>query len=764
MTTTEYEHNVILSSVDYNVVGTRPVRHDGADKVTGRALYGADFDTAGLLHGKVLRSPHAHAHIRSIDTSAAEALDGVFAVVTFNDFPNVADATLDLGEEVTTLHDLQANILARHKALYKGHAIAAVAANNPHTAEEAVKRIKVDYEVLPPVMTAPEGMADDAPILHESLRTSELGTTIADKQTNVADHFQHVKGDIAKGFADADVVVDREFNTVTVHQGYIEPHAASALWNNDGRLHIWCSTQGAFPARDATAEALRMPVSQVRVTPMEIGGGFGGKIPVYLEPVAALLSKKSGRPVKVVMSRADVFEASGPTCGSNMKIKVGAKNDGSITAMQAYLAYEAGAFKGSPVGAGAMCVFAAYDVENATIDGYDVVVNKPKTAAYRAPGAPNAAFAAEQVVDELALKLGMDPLDLRLKNASTEGTRRPDGTVFPRIGCVEVLEAMKNHPHYSAPLGENQGRGVAVGYWFNVGFESSVNIAVNADGTITLVEGSTDIGGSRASIAMQAAEVLGIPAESVRPSVVDTDSVGFTAVTGGSRTTYATGWAAYDAALDVKSQMIARAATIWDVDADSIELKDGVFQSTADPELNMSFKDLAGQLGGTGGPVIGRASRNAGGMGVGGGSFAGNIVDVEVDPDTGKTAVLRFTVVQDAGKAIHPSYVEGQMQGGSVQGIGWALNEEYYMTEDGAMANSTLLDYRMPTSLDLPMIDTVIVEVPSDHPFGVRGVGEANIVPPTPAIANAIHDAIGLRMDRLPMSPVAIMEETWKQK
>ena len=764
MTTTEYEHNVILSSVDYNVVGTRPVRHDGADKVTGRALYGADFDTAGLLHGKVLRSPHAHAHIRSIDTSAAEALDGVFAVVTFNDFPNVADATLDLGEEVTTLHDLQANILARHKALYKGHAIAAVAANNPHTAEEAVKRIKVDYEVLPPVMTAPEGMAADAPILHESLRTSELGTTIADKKTNVADHFQHVKGDIAKGFADADVVVEREFNTVTVHQGYIEPHAASALWNNDGRLHIWCSTQGAFPARDATAEALRMPVSQVRVTPMEIGGGFGGKIPVYLEPVAALLSKKSGRPVKVVMSRSDVFEASGPTCGSNMKIKVGAKNDGSITAMQAYLAYEAGAFKGSPVGAGAMCVFAAYDVENATIDGYDVVVNKPKTAAYRAPGAPNAAFAAEQVVDELALKLGIDPLDLRLKNASTEGTRRPDGTVFPRIGCVEVLEAMKNHPHYSAPLGENQGRGVAVGYWFNVGFESSVNIAVNADGTITLVEGSTDIGGSRASIAMQAAEVLGIPAESVRPSVVDTDSVGFTAVTGGSRTTYATGWATYDAALDVKSQMIARAATIWDVDADSIELKDGVFQSTADPELNMSFKDLAGQLGGTGGPVIGRASRNAGGMGVGGGSFAGNIVDVEVDPDTGKTAVLRFTVVQDAGKAIHPSYVEGQMQGGSVQGIGWALNEEYYMTEDGAMANSTLLDYRMPTSLDLPMIDTVIVEVPSDHPFGVRGVGEANIVPPTPAIANAIHDAIGLRMDRLPMSPVAIMEETWKQK
>ncbi len=763
MTTTEYESNVILSSVEYNVVGTRPVRHDGADKVTGRALYGADFDTAGLLHGKVLRSPHAHANIVSIDTSKAEALAGVLAVVTFADFPQVSDAAVDFGEEVTTVHDLQSNILARHKVLYKGHAVAAVAATNAHIAEEAVKLIEVEYEVLPSVMTVQDAMADGAPILHESMRTSELGTTIDDKLTNVADHFQHVKGDIEKGFADADVVVEREFNTVTVHQGYIEPHAASAVWNPDGRLHIWCSTQGAFPARDATAEVLRLPVSQVRVTPMEIGGGFGGKIPIYLEPVAAMLSRKSGRAVKLVMSRADVFEASGPTCGCNMNVKVGAKNDGTITAMQAYLAFEAGAYAGSPVGAGAMCVFAAYDVENAVVDGYDVVVNKPKTAAYRAPGAPNAAFAAEQVVDEVAQAIGMDPIEFRLKNASTEGTRRPDGTVFPRIGCVEVLEAMREHPHYSAPLGENEGRGIAIGYWFNVGFESAVNIAVNGDGTITLVEGSTDIGGSRASIAMQAAEVLGISAESVRPSVVDTDSVGFTAVTGGSRTTYATGWAAYDAAQDVKAKMIARAATIWDVDPDSVELKDGVFQSSSDPELNMSFKDLAGQLAGTGGPIVGTASRNAGGMGVGGGSFAGNIVDVKVDPQTGKTDVTRFTCVQDAGKAIHPSYVEGQMQGGSVQGIGWALNEEYYMNDDGIMANSTLLDYRMPTSLDLPMIDTVIVEVPSDHPFGVRGVGEANIVPPTPAIANAIQNATGIRMDRLPMSPVAIMEESWKQ-
>ena len=757
MTTTDYERNLVLSNVDYSVVGTRPIRPDGTDKVTGRALYGADFDTSGLLHGKVLRSPHAHAKIKSIDTSKAEALQGVLAVITGKDMPHDAD------ESDTTKYSRD-NMLAGDKVLYKGHAVAAVAAANPHVAEEALALIDVDYEVLKPVLTAPEGMKDGAPILLEGLRTEELGE-MTDKVSNVAQHFQHIKGDIDKGFAEADVVVEREYNTVTVHQGYIEPQNATALWNNDGRLHIWCSTQGAFSARDALAGILGLPVSQIRVTPMEIGGGFGGKIPVYLEPIAALLSKKTGHAVKAVMSRADVFEATGPTSGSNMKIKIGAKNDGTITALQAYLAFEAGGYPGSPVGAGAICIFAPYDVENAQIDGYDVVVNKPKSAPYRAPGAPNAAFAGEQAMDEMAQKLGMDPIDFRLKNAAKEGTRRPDGPAFPRIGCVEVLEAMKNHPHYSAPLGPNQGRGVAIGYWFNIGFESSVNINVNADGTVSLIEGSTDIGGTRASIAMQAAEVLGIPMEDVRPTVVDTDSIGFTAVTGGSRTTYATGWAAYEAAQDVARQMVERAATIWDVDADGIELKDGVFQSKADPELKMTFKELAGQLPGTGGTVVGRANLNAGALGAGGGSFAGNIVDVEVDPDTGKTIVTRMTAIQDAGKAIHPSYVEGQMQGGSVQGIGWALNEEYYMREDGSMANSTLLDYRMPTSLDLPMIDTVIVEVASpDHPYGVRGVGEANIVPPTPAIANAVQNATGTRMANLPINPVAIMEASWKKK
>jgi CO/xanthine dehydrogenase Mo-binding subunit len=747
-----------MSTQLFRVVGTRPVRHDGADKVTGRALYGADFQMAGLLQGAVLRSPHAHARIKSIDTSKAKALEGVKAVVTAADLPQVPDRIVDLGEGETPLSYIRGNVLASGKVLYKGHAVAGVAAINAHIAEEAAALIEVDYEVLPSVLTAPEAMQEGAPLLHDDLKMKEFGQPTG-RVSNIADHFRHTMGDVSKGFADATLIIEREFDTATVHQGYIEPHNATVLWNNDGRVHVWCSTQGSFVVRDTTACILDLPVSRVRVTPMEIGGGFGGKIPVYLEPIAAILSKLTGKPVKLVMSRKDVFEGSGPTPGSHIRVKIGVNAEGKITAGDATLAYEAGAYPGAMVGPGAMCVFAAYDVANATVDGYDVVVNKPSTAAYRAPGAPNAAFATECVLDEIAEKLGMDPLDLRLKNAAKEGTRRVDGPKFKKIGCVEVIEAMKASEHYNSKLeGPNRGRGVAIGYWFNVGLPSSCNISVNADGTVNLVEGSTDIGGSRTSIAMQAAEVLGIAAEAVRPTVVDTDSIGFTAVTGGSRTTFATGWAAYEAAQDVMRQMKERAAKIWEKPVADVKAEAGVFSSNGS---SLTFQELAGKLGSTGGPVIGQGAVNPKGAG---GSFSGVIVDVEVDPETGKTTILRFTSIQDAGKAIHPSYVEGQMQGGSVQGIGWALNEEYYMSDKGSMMNSSLLDYRMPTSLDLPMIETIIVEVPNPaHPFGVRGVGEANIVPPTPAIANAIYHAAGVRMRRLPMNPPAVMQAIWSK-
>jgi CO/xanthine dehydrogenase Mo-binding subunit len=392
------------------------------------------------------------------------------------------------------------------------------------------------------------------------------------------------------------------------------------------------------------------------------------------------------------------------------------------------------------------------------IDGYDVVVNKPATSAYRAPGATNAAFATETVVDEICGQLKIDPLDFRIHNGAHQGTRRADGPVFPRIGMIETVQAAKKHPHYTSVLtGRNRGRGVASGFWFNIGLKSSATASVNADGTVNLVEGSTDIGGTRTSLAMQLAEVLGIRAEDVHPVVGDTETIGYTDVTGGSRVTFASGWAAYEAAQDIQRQMITRAAQLWEVKPEDVTYEAGVIQCRTDPAKRFTFQELADKLHATGGTIVGRASVDPPGCG---GAFATHIVDVEVDPETGKVTILRYTAVQDAGKAIHPSYVEGQIQGGVVQGIGWALNEEYCYNDKGIMTNASYLDYRMPTCLDLPMIDPVIVEVPNPgHPYGVRGVGEVPIIPPPAAIANAIHRAVGVRMRELPMSPGRVVKE-----
>jgi xanthine dehydrogenase molybdenum-binding subunit len=757
----------ITSTQEYAVIGTRPIRPDGTDKVIGRAQYGADIRLTGLLYGKVLRSPHAHARILSIDASQALALPGVKAVVTAAEFPLPSGKVTDLGEgAMINPRFMSNNCMARDKVLYKGHAVAAVAASSPHIAEEALALIKVEYEVLPPVLSAQEAMREDAPILHERLmplanpNIRPGGLRDDDDNgpsTNVANHFVFEVGDVAQGFREADVIVEREYRTASVHQGYIEPHSATAYWAKDGSLTIWCSSQGHFAMREQTARTVGIPVSKVKVVPMEIGGGFGAKTLIYLEPVAALLSKKTGQPVKLAMSRTEVFMGTGPTSGTSIWLKMGAKKDGRITAAEGRLIYEAGAFPGSPVNPGSQCMLAPYDIANARVEGYDVVVNKPKSAAYRAPGAPAAAFAAESLIDELCEKLGMDPLEFRLLNGAKEGTRRVTGMRLPRIGYLETLEAAKAHPHYHAPLeGPNRGRGVAGGYWHNNTGPASATVVVNSDGTVSLIEGSVDIGGSRAAAAMHVAEVLGLAYDEVKPTVGDTDSIGFTSTTGGSSATFKTGWACYEAAGDVKRQMIERAAKIWEVDPTDVVYEQWVLTYSKNPELRMTFKELARRLNGTGGPVTGRANVAPRGAGPG---FAVHIVDVEVDPETGKTEILRYTALQDAGKAIHPSYVEGQIQGGAVQGIGWALNEEYVYNSEGQMVNSSFLDYRMPTSLDLPMIDTVIVEVENPgHPFGLRGVGEVSIVPPLAAIANAIYRATGVRMPQLPMSPSKVAQ------
>ena len=734
------------------VVGTRPSRPDGVDKVTGRATYGADFTMAGQLVGKILRSPHAHARIVSIDTRKARALPGVKAIVIGTDFPDQASEELAGGEGASNIRDIALNCMARDKVLYQGHAVAAVAAISSSIADAALALIDVKYEVLPHVTDVEAAMAPDAPLLDETRFTTGLETK-PDKPSNIASRMQLKRGDLAGGFASADVIVEGRYITPAVHQGYIEPHACVASFGADGQCQVWASSQGQFMIRAYCAKILNIEASDIRVTPAEIGGGFGGKTTVYIEPVALALSKQAGAPVKIVMTRDEVFRATGPTSGAVMEVKLGAKSDGTIVAADVLLKYQAGAFPGSPVGAGAMTALACYDIPNFLITGFDVVNNTPKVAAYRAPGAPISAFAVESAVDELAQKLGMDPLALRLKNAVHDGDKAAYGPTFKNIGYVETLEAIANHPHYKAPLGPNQGRGIAVGFWFNVGGESTAAVNIVEDGSAVVISGNPDIGGSRASMAMMAAEVLGLPVEHVRPIVADTASIGFSMLTGGSRTTFATGMAVTQAAQKVVEDLKRRAAEIWDVAVDKVEWVNGsaVCLDAAKAKPDLTLAAIAGQSAKTGGPIGATIALNAQGAGPG---FGVHVCDVEVDPETGHVSVVRYTAAQDVGKAIHPSYVEGQVQGGAVQGIGWALNEEYVFDGKGAMENPGFLDYRMPVASDLPMIDAVLVEVANPrHPFGAKGVGEVPIVPPLAAVGNAVSRAIGIRMHDLPLSP-----------
>jgi xanthine dehydrogenase molybdenum-binding subunit len=741
------------SNRTFRVIGTRPIRHDGVDKVTGRAKYGADYAFPGMLHGKVLRSPHAHAIIKSIKLDKALALPGVKAIITSADLPELPDKIDASGEIPTNMSHVSSNVLARGKVLYDGHAIAAVAATSGHIADEALRLIEVDYEILPPVMKVEDAMKPGAAILLPNLRNAETG----DRQTNVAMHMQLPRGDVKEGFKKADYVAEREFKTAMVHQGYIEPHNAVGIYNADGRGTIYCSTQGSFNVRSLTAALLGMPEGNIKVVPAEIGGGFGGKLVVYLEPLALLLSKKTGCPVKLVMTRGEVLRATGPTSGSTIRCKMGATKDGKLVAAEIWMAFEAGAFPGSPVGAGAMTIIAPYDIPNFVIDAYDVVVNRPKTAAYRAPGATNAAMASETVIDELAEKCGIDPCEFRLMNGAKEGTASPAGPAFPRIGYLETIQAIKNSPHYKSKLdGPNRGRGVASGFWFNIGWQSSAVVNLHSDGTASLVIGSVDVGGTRAAQAMIVAEILGIDVNDVRPLVADTDAIGYNDVTGGSRTAVTTGAAVFEASSDIVRQLKERAAKTWEKKPEEIVFENGVLSVPGDKEKSMTVKQVAARLARTGGPLTASASVNLGTVGP---SFSATCVDVEVDPDTGKVQILRATVAQDVGKALHPSYVEGQMQGGTAQGIGWALNEEYFYDGKGTLRNSGLLDYRMPTCLDLPLIETCIVEVPAPgHPIGSRGVGEVSIVPPPAAVANAIYHATGVRMGELPMSPPRLLK------
>ena len=731
---------------DFRFVGTRPDRPDGLDKVTGRARFGADMTAPGMLHGVVIRSPHAHARIVRIDTSRAEAAPGVKAVVTRADFAEgLAGETWNVLE----------NVMAGEKALYDGHAVCALAATSLLEAKDAAKLVEIEYEVLPHVTDVDKAMQADAPVIRDGASDRSVPSGM---HPNVVRYHESGHGDVDAGFAEADLVVENSFCTEATHQGYIEPHACLGHIGADGKGELWCCTQGHWNVQKTCAALLGSETSQLRVTASEIGGGFGGKTTVFIEPVALALSRKANRPVKMVMPRADVFRATGPTASTSMDVKIGMTKDGTITAAQGVFRLQGGAFPGAPMEFTAMCAFAPYSLKNVHQSAYDVMTNRPKQAAYRAPGSPMAAFAVESIIDELCRRLDLDPIEVRLKNAAREGSKASYGPRFQRIGLVETLEAARAHPHYSAPLKPGQGRGVSCGFWFNHGGETSVTLALSEDGTVQIAVGTPDIGGSRASMALMAAEELGIPYEDIRCTVADTASLGYNEISHGSRVTYASGLAVIKAARDARKKLCERAAASWGIDPEAVYWEDGCAVPSG-PNAGdfepMPIKKITANMGATGGPIAGHYEATPEGAGV---SFATHIVDAEVDTETGQTAIVRYTVVQDAGKAIHPTYVEGQFQGGAAQGIGWALNEEYIYGEDGRLQNPGFLDYRIPVASDLPMIDTVIVEVPNPgHPYGVRGVGETSICPPLAAIANAVSAAAGVRLRELPMSPPRIL-------
>lgn len=738
--------------------GTRPVRPDGVPKVTGAARYGADYAPPGMIFGKVLRSPHPHARILSIDTTKARALPGVLAVVTGADFPDVPFRYTGPDRlERNAGHEAR-NVMAREKVLYHGHALAAVAAKDEATAAAALRLIDVRYEVLPFAVTIDAAMAEDATPLFDDMLTRNV-TPAPTKPSNVARRWEGTLGDPEAGFRAAEVIVEASFDNDAVHQGYIEPHACVADYGADGQAHLWTSSQGHFQMRDMTAAYTGIPAGRIRVTPAEIGGGFGGKTKVYLEPVAMMLSKKAGRPVRLVMTRDEVFRATGPGSDTKSRIRLGATKDGRIVAAEMELWYNAGAFPGSPFVNGCLCGFAPYAIPNQRAVGWDIVSNRAMTAAYRAPGAPQASFAVESTLDILARRLGLDPIDLRLKNAIRIGDPMLGDRRMTHEGFSVMLERLKAHPAYGRPLGPNQGRGVAAGFWHNAGGDSGATVFVNTDGTVTVATGSPDIGGSRASMAIMAADTFGVAYEDVRSEVHDTASVPYTHVTGGSRVTFATGRAVVSASRKVIEQLKARAAAIWGVEAEAVEWRQGAAHPSSSNVGRfepLTLKELAARASATGGHFGASHAENMTGHAPG---FSAMFCDVEVDPETGRTTILNFVAAQDAGRAIHPGYVEGQIQGAVVQGIGWALNEGYVFGADGILQNAGWLDYRMPVASDLPMIEPVIVEVPNpNHPFGVKGVAEAGMVAALAAVGNAVAAATGRRMTSLPISPPKLLE------
>ena len=739
---------------DYAVVGKRLPRIDAGERVTGRAIFAADLVRPGMVVGRIKRSVHAHARIRQIDTSRARALKGVLAVVTATDFPEVRPGTLiPFGETGADAWVSAVIVLARERVLWRGQPVAAVAAVDAHVAAEALDLIAVDYEPLPALLSIDAAMAADAPVIHPDLKPKGFDGGLAPVR-NAGSRTLVERGDVAAGLAssaatgEASVVVD------TAHQGYIEPHACVAEADPQGNVTIWASTQGGFQTEIQTSVILGLPQSKLKVVPMEVGGGFGGKITVHVEPIAARLAQISGRPVKVVMSREEMLAGgSGPAAAAQIRVKVGADGAGKLTAIDGHYLFDTGGIPGTPTTLLMQASANCYQWPAVRLEGLDIVTNKPRTEAYRGPGGIQAAFAVEQAIDELAIRLDMDPLELRRRNASVTGSAMPIGTPFPSLGLTTILDRVAAHPCWTEPLAPGRlprGRGLALGYWRGTSMTSAAHVTMSGDGKPMVTMGSVDISGTRTAMAQVAAEEFQLAIDDVAVVMGDTKSVGYSDAAAGSRVGRTMAAAVSEACRDALGQLRRRAAEKLQAAEGDLAYAAGVFRVAGSGSASINlFELMRATL--TDGAIIGRGVSTKLPFGV---EIGAQVADVEVDPETGQVTVLRYTAFQDVGRALNPVAVEGQIEGSVVQGIGWALTEGFDYAPDGRMRNASLLDYRMPTALDVPPIEVVLIEVPVPGvPYGVRGVGEMPIVPPGAALANAIRRAVGVRVGHMPMTP-----------
>jgi xanthine dehydrogenase molybdenum-binding subunit len=739
------------------VIGKRLARVDAGERVTGRAIYPADFTRPGMVYGRIKRSTEPHARIVSIDVSRALALKGVLATVTADDFEDVPfGTTFPFGETGHDLWYVSLINMARDKVFWIGQPVAAVAAVDPHTAAAALELIEITYEPLPVVMDIRSALADDAPILHPHLVPKGFDVT-PKTPTNIGGRTLIARGDVEAALAASAAAVEHHVIVDTAHQGYLEPQAVVAESDPSGAITVWASTQGAFQTEVQLAGLLGMRQSQIKVVPLEVGGAFGGKIVLHGESVAARLAQKTGRPVKIVFSRSEVMVGSGPAAAMDVTVRLGADRNGKITAIDGRYYIDTGGLPGTGTTLFMQASAAPYQCENIRLDGYDVATNKPRTESYRGPGGIQAAFAMEQAIDMLARKLDLDPLELRRRNAAVTGSTMPVGTPFPPIGLTTILDRVAEHPCWTDPIGKGQfprGRGLAVGYWRGTSMTSACTITIAGDGRPMVTMGSVDISGTRTTMAQVAAEEFGLGIRDVHVVTGDTKSAPYSDSAAGSRVGRTMTAAVVEASRDALAQMKARAAEKLQCGVSDVTYASGVFGTTRTGGPSIAIADLM-KATLTDGAIIGRGVSTRLPLGV---EIGAHVCDVEVDTGTGQVTILRYTAFQDVGRALNPAAVEGQIEGSVAQGLGWALTEGFDYDAKGRLRNASLLDYRMPTALDLPPIDCVIIETPVPGvPYGVRGVGEVPIVPPAAAVANAIARAIGVRMTHMPMTPERVL-------